>query len=307
MVYGLQVINGAQTVRSLVQASRPKRGGPSPWTNETPVVLTRITVIPEGYAQGGKLREEITKSNNTQNVIKDADFRSNDPIQKNLVTQFAELKREKRSVIYVPKRTAERPDPKKCEVVKIKEFAKIVYPFLDDAISYSESTSFLFDDTETGGYNKVFGDGNSVQEKMPTDEFRLRAAIYWIGQSIGLQLKKDLAAETDPDVRPALERKWAFIYGARCALQLYFDDDDWKVQVRKLYKGDWIFGEDNRGKWVESLYKMSKAGVLMAYQTERQSNPKFSHRGWLRSAETPQAIRRTLRSMKSLFNMARLP
>ena len=306
-VHGLQVINGAQTVRSLVQASRPRRGGPAPWGNKAPVVLTRITVIPEGYAQGGKLREEITKSNNTQNVIKDADFRSNDPVQRNLVTQFAELTREKRGIVYVPKRTAERPDPKKFELVKIKEFAKTVYPFLDDAISYSESASFLFDDSESGGYATVFGDGKSVPEKMPTEEFRLRAAIYWIGHSVGAQLKTDHEAEPDPDVRPALERKWPVIYGARCALQLYFDDEDWKAQVRKLYKGDWTLGEGNRGKWVESLYKMSKAGVLMSYGHERQSNPKFSHRGWLRSAETPQSIRRTLKSLKSLFNIERLP
>ncbi len=307
VVKGLQVINGAQTVRSLVQASRPKRGGPSPWAKNAPVILTRITEIPEGYSHGGKLREEITKSNNTQNIIRDADFRSNDPIQKHLASQFGELMRDKRKVIYVSKRTAERPDPKKFEVVKIKEFAKIVYPFLHDAISYSESESFLFDDSESGGYNKVFGDGQTVDGKMPTDEFRLRAAIYWIGFTIGVQLKNDHAAESDPDVRPVLERKWAFIYGARCALQLYFDDDDWKTQVRRLYKGDWKFGEDSRGKWVQSLYNMSKAGVLMAYDNERKSNPKFSHRGWLRSGETPQAIRRTLRNLKSLFSVDKLP
>jgi len=306
-ISGLQVINGAQTVRSLVMASRPRRGGPSPWVKDQPVILTRITVIPEGYAQGGKLREEITKSNNTQNIIKDADFRSNDPIQRNLISQFNELKREKRNVVYMPKRTAERPDPKKWEIIKIKEFAKTVYPFLDDAISYSESASFLFDDSENGGYATVFGDGETVPEKMPTDDFRLRVAIYWIGQAIGARLKKDLDAETDPDQRQALERKWPFIYGARCALQLHFEDEDWKGQARKLYKGDWSFGEDNRGKWVESLYKMSKAGVLMAYSNERQSNTKFSYRGWLRSSETPQAIRRTLKSMKSLFNIDRLP
>ena len=305
--YGLQIINGAQTVRSLVQASRPKRGGPSPWTKEAPVVLTRITVIPEGYSQGGKLREEITKSNNTQNVIKDADFRSNDLVQKNLVTQFAELKREKRNVVYMPKRTDERPDPKKYEVVKIKEFAKTVYPFLNDAIAYSESASFLFDDSENGGYATVFGDGTTVLDRLPTDEFRLRAAIYWMGQAFGVQLKKDHEAETDPDVRPVLERKWPFIYGARCALQLYFDDPDWKAQVRKLYKGDWNFGEGNHGKWVASLYNVSKAGVRTTYQNDRKSNSKFSHRAWLRSSETPISIRSTLKNLMSLFRIERLP
>jgi len=298
-VTGLQIINGAQTVKTLVQVSRNRSGVPPSWQTNPPIVLTRITEIPEGYGQDGKLREQITKSNNTQNVIKDADFRSNDAVQVHLKEQFSDIRRAGKKVVYVAKRSDERE--KNVEVVKVKEFAKIVYAFLQDQISYSDSMSFLFDDSERGGYNKVFGDGDVVWPKIPTDEFHLRAAIYWLGMSFAQQLKKDRQETADVDERAALERKWAVIYAARVTLQLNFDDEDWKKQVKKLYKGDWQFGVEQYGKWVERLYGIAKTGVVMTYRNARESDPKFTQRGWTRSSETPIKIRNTLKDLKSVM------
>jgi hypothetical protein len=79
-VIGLQVINGAQTIRSLVHVGK--------FGSQLPFVLVRITEIAEGYGSGGKIREQITRFNNTQNTIKLSDFRSNDPVQSTLAEQF---------------------------------------------------------------------------------------------------------------------------------------------------------------------------------------------------------------------------
>ncbi len=208
-VSGLQVINGAQTVKALFNAGRLRPNQVDPWMSHIPHILVRITEIPGGYGQSGKVREQITQFNNTQNVVKVSDFRSNDLVQEHLKEQFKKISYRGRHVIYVPKRT-DSP-PKNAELVRLEEFAKTIYAFLEDPISFSGATAFLFDDVN-GGYNKIFGDGNAKWEIMPEDEFRLRAAIYWLAKEFGERMRNDRAVETDPDVRAALERKWVLMY-----------------------------------------------------------------------------------------------
>ena len=111
-VVGLQVINGAQTIRSLVHVGK--------FGLKVPVVLVRITEIAEGYGTGGKIREQITRFNNTQNTIKISDFRSNDPVQSALSDQFKQIVRNGRRVAYLPKRTDKKPANH--EVVGLEEF-----------------------------------------------------------------------------------------------------------------------------------------------------------------------------------------
>lgn len=79
----LQVINGAQTVKGLVRAAG-KLGKAPAWDLQQPVVLVRITEV-GSYGGDGRFREDITRFNNTQNVIRDADFKSNDSVQSDLV------------------------------------------------------------------------------------------------------------------------------------------------------------------------------------------------------------------------------
>src|SRR5262249_39304122 len=157
-VEGLQVINGAQTVKALVNASRTRGVEPSPWLKDAPSILVRVTEIPGGHAQSQKLRDQITQFNNTQNVVKVSDFRSNDSVQEYLKEQFKKLSYRGRPVAYIPKRT-DRP-PKNAELVRLEEFAKAVYAFLEDPVGFSGATAFLFDDIN-GGYNKIFGDGEA--------------------------------------------------------------------------------------------------------------------------------------------------
>jgi hypothetical protein len=102
-VTGLQVINGAQTVKALVNVSRGPRTPPE-WNETPPIVLVRITEIPGGYGPAGQMREQITQFNNTQNVIKISDFRSNDPVQMGLKEQFSKIRYRGKQVDYQPKR-----------------------------------------------------------------------------------------------------------------------------------------------------------------------------------------------------------
>ncbi len=138
---GLQIINGAQTVKALVRAAEGHHLDPEP------SILVRITEISKGYAAEGAFTTDVTRFNNTQNVIKDSDFRSNDPIQQDLKTKF-NYSRFGRPVDYVPKRT-DRKRPNAVQI-RLEEFAKVIYSFLGDPIKFSGQTSFLFDESESG-------------------------------------------------------------------------------------------------------------------------------------------------------------
>ena len=253
-VSGLQVINGAQTVKALVRAGTHRPGKPDPWAIDVPRILVRITELPGGYGSSGRIRDEITQFNNTQNTIKDSDFRSNDPVQLHLKDQFSELWRRGRQVRYLPKRTD--LTPKNSEVVRLEEFAKSAYAFLSDPTAFSGATAFLFnDDPQTGGYNLVFGDGETKWDRMPTPEFRIRAAIYWIAQDLTSQIKKDRSNESDADTRAALERKWMVLFAVRKVLEFYFPGDAWKQEIQKFYKGDWELGVGAKGELLLKIYK----------------------------------------------------
>lgn len=288
-VTGLQVINGAQTVKALVNAERVgRRNGTALWAKTLPTVLVRITEVPENYSAGARVREKITQYNNTQNTIKISDFRSNDDVQTNLKAQFAEVPRAGKKIAYLPKRTDKVPP--NSEVIRLEEFAKSVYAFLYDPTAFSGSTSFLFNTDKEGGYIKVFGDGQKIWQRMPDDEFKLRAGIYWLAQEFGPHLKRKREEETDIDSKAAMERKWVLLYAASVVFKLLYPNDGWKSQLRKLYRGDWSIGDEKKGAVVSKIFDAAKAGVTLSYKNNKKYNSKFVHRNWMRGRNTPAEI-----------------
>jgi AIPR protein len=294
-VSGLQVINGALTVKALLHVSKDIRRWRKPyWDEGSPLIVTRITEVPS-YGSGSKMRERITQFNNTQNPVKISDFRSNDRVQANVKKQFAAMHRKGKKVVYVAKRT-DRAGAN-TEVIKLEEYAKSVYTFLYDYVPFSGSTSFLFDDEATGGYNKVFGDGKLVWDEMPENEFRLRAAISWIAQEVTTYLRNTRSSEPDPDARAALERKWPLIFAVSVVAR-YCYGEQWTSQVERLYRGDWTMEEtDKKGQVVLQLYSAARSGLIMAYKNAKtNAKENFVHRNWMRGKDTPTEIRGVLES-----------
>ena len=154
---------------------------------------------------------------------------------------------------------------------------------------FGGATAFLFDDIN-GGYNKIFGDGDAKWEKMPEDEFRLRAAIYWLSKEFGEYIREDRSRESDPDTKAASERRWVLMYAARKVFEHYYPNGRWKEELRKGYKGDWVLGEDARGKLFLQIYRDAKAGVVTAYKISKKHDPRFVHRNWMRSKDTSGRI-----------------
>ena len=283
-VEGLQVINGAQSVKALRKAMESSE------STQQPLILVRITELTKGYGEEGKLREDIIRYNNTQTTIKSVDFRSNDPVQNDLHAQFGKLKKDGKNVQYINKRTDPSKD-RNSKKIRVEEFAKVVYSFLGDYTDFAHNTNFLFN-VEKKGYPTVFGDGQDVYAReMPSDEFKLRACIWWISDAFEEQRKADRKQlkETDNQTWNALERKWLLLHTAGRLLLKKLGDDEWKAWLCKGYKGNWKFGKDSFGKDVENLYDVSKKIIKTQYGQDLTKND-FEHRGWFQSKTTRNGL-----------------
>lgn len=288
---GLQVINGAQTVRSLAKAARGPNGFES---LRGALVLVRITRAATQYGAEGRFRDHIVRYNNTQNVIKVSDFRSNDPIHADLKKRFAEQRWRGKRVVYVPKRTD--PTVHRGDVtIPVEEFAKVVYSFLRDPIAFSSRSSFLFDDGDSGGYRVVFGDGHEVWTTIPDSEFRLRSAIWWISVAFSEQLRADKRVTDDNVVKAALERKWVLLFVARLVLERSYDGDSYKAELQKIYKGDWEYNVGSVGRWIAQLYTRAKEILVWNY-SEATLRTGFVHRNWMRDETTIQSLQRYIKT-----------
>lgn len=282
-VFGLQVINGAQTVKSLVLNKSE--------TADNPVVLMRITAVDEHYSSEKNFIDSITRFNNSQNVVKISDFRSNDSIQIDIQDKFSKinLPNTSKKILYQRKRTDEVR--RNNEVIKFEEFCKALHSFLIDPVQFSSSTSYLFDDSNKGGYAKIFGDGSTPWEMISDDDFQIRAAIWWLSKNFEEKIKSDKKTEDDKLTKNALQGKWLILFAARCLLDRSFGDG--ANAIKKHYKSGWKIGDGKIGEWYQTLYNQAKACVIYLYKEAERNKEKtaFLHRNWLRSQSTANQIK----------------
>lgn len=283
-IKGLQVINGAQTIRTLLKASNSNK---KTWAEKgTPILLVRIIEVPNSYATNGEFRNNIIKFNNTQNIIKVSDFRSNDPIQDDLKRQFGQITRYGRRVVYCPKRTDKKSS--NSEMVPMEEFAKVVYSFLKSFVSFAGNSAYLFDEEQ--GYKYVFGNGSTIFREMPSEEFKLRGAIWWMSQQFENELKRDKQTSNDPDVKDALERKYPILFATRLVLEKSLGET-YRSELGKCYEGNWKLGKEKEGKWFEAVYTLAKENVVFRYKEAKKNKKEtFNHRNWTRSQKTVEDL-----------------
>jgi len=304
----LQVINGAQTVRTLA-----KTAARSPDAIARVSVLVRVTEIRDPYkGPEKKFIEEITQFNNSQNAIKVSDFRSNDLIQIGLEEQFDNLKlRKGKRVKYARKRTDKMPGG--MIVIKFEAFVKLIHAFDIDPISFSSSSAYLFNADKGGGYAKVFGDGHRVYEAFEPEQFKYLAAVWWLGNGFLERISqetKELSGKIselaeDDSMRSqyelekrALQAKWFFIYTAKLVLQKI--DSNYKFNLGNLYEKDWEFGKGKLGSAYEKLYGVVRDLVYTLYTDEAQESG-FLHRNWLRSEKTRTRLESRVQTNKTLL------
>jgi AIPR protein/Restriction endonuclease len=180
-----QIINGAQTLGALNAAK----------LNSDIEVLLRVT---EGLSikTDRGFNADIIKYNNTQNIVKSSDFRSNDRIQTWLENKFKNL-RDRGAVTkitYMRKRTNRRVAG--TYVVRLEDLAKIRHTFnFEPTRSVADPKSLWTMQADGGSYEEAFGVDGEIRDFWPEEDFSrtlLAIALYKaIEDKISASIRRD--------------------------------------------------------------------------------------------------------------------
>jgi hypothetical protein len=158
-----QIINGAQTVGSLAQI---------PNLSPKCEVVLRVTEGTSVKTEKG-FNADIILYNNTQNIVKASDFRSNDSIQLWLEERFSKLKARgamAEQIRYVRKRSHKRV--RGAIPLKFEELAKIRFAYFYEPTQCVADPRSLWTSVEDGGlYEKAFGIDGNLRDYWTEDEF----------------------------------------------------------------------------------------------------------------------------------------
>jgi AIPR protein len=170
----LQIINGAQTVSTL--------GTQDP--NPNVEVLFRLTRTQSVKTDKG-VNQSVIRYNNSQNVVKVSDFRSNDRIHLFLEDNLKMPKSRGAlpALYYVRKRTVGKKSRTAGIPIRLEDFAKVRYAFLYEPILIHASPKALWTPADDGGsYEQAFGVDGEIQDawsKSTLNESFLALALYY--------------------------------------------------------------------------------------------------------------------------------
>lgn len=293
------IINGAQTVRSIVKAHKQDSAA----VKESRVLLRVMTYQ---YNKDGEFLSDVTKYNNTQNSIKVSDFRSNDPVQKDLRTRFSRISVGAKSCEYKNKRKRE-PDSNRFSI-NMEEFAKTIHSFTYGPDDMFGGTKYLFDISPKGGYQKVFGETVS---HLTEDEFEKLAGIYFLCYQVQQLWKSRREIDNEKgSPSPALERRWLVYYAVGELLRIIYQAKDRNLTDDLQYLG-------NPNKWINKpkhatlegiseIFVLAMTALDKAYR-KASKMPEFKHRNWFRSDDTMKDIKEELQVIPEYRRIEDLP
>ena len=257
---GLSIVNGAQTVRSLVSA------GHDP-SKQDLKVLMRITEMTSHGTKRDVLRK-ITEYNNTQNAILPSDFYSNEQIQIEWQKRVGDLscKRNGKDINYYRKRVSK--SEKNGIALELLSFMKLVYAFKENPYKMeSRGINSLFaqeKDSHGGsaasGYEIVFGEISTITDSFIKESIGIYILALEFQQKVK-ELKKGAASGVE---KVSLERGTILIHFA----SKFLDELDNLGALNKskfldslvTTKGGWEFGQINSpGEILEKLFDNSLA------------------------------------------------
>lgn len=286
----LSIINGAQTVRSLRKAQVKDKHG------VLKKVRVLLRIIEFSLAKEHDFLADVTRFNNTQNSVKISDFRSNDPVQKDLARKFEAVVRGGKTYWYKNKRSREARD--RVIPINLDELAKSVHAFRYGPDDMWGGTKYMFEVGPKGGYNKVFGEPIS---HLTDDEFRVLAGTYFLCEEVRSlwEEEKKEARSRDENLHPALERRWMVYYtiGQLLLLSYKADEDGLNADMRKLSRPQWLDQGDNPAKaCLIEMFGIAKVSLTQAYDASAKAE-NFRHRNWFRTETTLADIKSALLSI----------
>lgn len=283
----MSIINGAQTVRSLLAAvNKPGIAMHKPVSS----VRVLLRLLSFSYPSEVPFVAEVTKYNNTQNAVKIADFRSNDEVQKDIAHRFNNLNLKGRKYEYKNKRSTKR---RNSIAITLEEFAKALYAFKFGPDDMWGGTSKLFDASTAGLYTGIFEHPDSV---LTNPEFNLLSGTFfacdfvkslWEEHRKSLRLKKET-------MHPALERKGLVYFAIGEVARQAYRKQSWDLDhdLRKLANPNgWLQDEPTAPKRALATAFDVASKVLTQRYDIAKKNPSFKHRNWFRDQETLRDIR----------------
>ncbi len=276
------IINGAQTVRSLFKAHSKRIS-----TLKEVRLLFRIVLFKAG--KDGTFLSDVTRFNNTQNLMRVSDFRSNDPVQKHLRSQFSAISVGAKTCDYKNKRRQERDSNK--FPIGMEDFAKTIHSFRYGPDDMFGGTRYLFDVSTKGGYRKVFGDPDM---HLSSDDFALAAGTYFMCHAVEGLWKDMRELDSTPG---GLERRWPVYFAVGELLRQVY------ARTGKPLEDDLRFLA-NPNKWMNSPSNPIKAAVKEVFELastaleqsyrKASGDTDFKHRNWFRSEDTLKAVKEEL-------------
>jgi hypothetical protein len=293
------IINGAQTIRSLAKAQIKE---------SKPLQDVRVLLKVMGFSLGKDtdFLTDATRYNNTQNAIKVSDFRSNDPVQKDLNRRFSGINRHGKPYLYKNKRSRE-PVGNKIPI-GMEDLAKTIYAFRYGPDDMCGGTKYLFDDSAKGGYVKVFGEPVS---HLNDEQFKLLAGTYFLCDEIQ-SVWKEKREHDNAEGRntPGLERRWIVYFAVGELLRLIYQtrQRDLEADIRRLSKpNDWMDSNKNHTKeTLAEVFKLASTAINKVY-VQASKHPDFRHRNWFRDDTTLADIRAELGSIPDYRSPKDLP
>jgi hypothetical protein len=293
------IINGAQTVRSLFKAQAKNADAVKNVT-----VMIRISTFSLGKEP--TFLEEVTRYNNTQNKIAISDFRSNDPVQRDLAARFGELMRGGLHFWYKNKRSREQRDR---IPIEMEEFAKTIHAFKYGPHDMWGGTSRLFDAGKDGRYSFVFGDGVNLWVKVPEEDFQMLAGIWFVCEQVKGTWKQEKDKRAKDEVAGlALERRYMIYYAVGELFRMIYAESGSSLDadLQKLGRPRWT---ERDGPEKTSLFEVTRlafSGLTKAYETASRDK-EFRHRNWFRDREYLEGIKSDLRFILEIKNSGGAP
>ncbi len=284
----MSIINGAQTVKSLLNATRKRSGAQYKPLRRVRVLLRLMSFK---YPSEVLFVRDVTRYNNTQNALKIADFRSNDVVQKDMARRFSGLNLAGRDYEYKNKRGEKK---RNSIAVTLEELTKALFAFRFGPDDCYGGTTKLFDASPTGLYTKVF---ETPENPLTQADFNLIAGTYFACdyvKTLWEEHRKALRAK-QLKMPPALERKGLIYFAVGELERQSYAKQGWDLDhdLSKLAKpNNWLTeGRSGSCSALATAFEVVTKVLIQQYETRKKIEPAFKHRNWFREEGTLADIR----------------
>ena len=296
------IINGAQTTTTIGRFKNVNN-------LQQVRVLLKITKA-EDYKKEKGLNKKIIAFNNSQTLIKVADFRSNDDIQIFLEGKLSDFLYKGtnpfKKVVYQRKRIKEEKK-KDTLYIPMETLARVLYTFDNDPILIFKGTKSLFDiDSENNGkYWFVFGDDGEEVELYDQKRIEKIIALYFLWIRVEDKIKatsKKIKSEQIESIRyQALLAKWHILWAYGYIVNnLYKEQLDAvfkKIATGKLFADQETFIERWFNKIQNTIAKCIERNYDSSKKTDNQEIQSFNFKNWLRNNSDFQELVREFKYM----------